>query len=361
MVDVARAASDLVAAATREVDPRTLKSVVEKFLDAFASASETKQAGTLRALGTALQKAEGRGAQVLCLALGALVEGGASPELAWPAVAKDLGTLLDRATLFASAAVSAAKEPDVAKALDKAGARVAKERPLEADAWKAVPSRCLAAVACLTRSRKLRAKMRKDDRLLESAWPLSDVVPEVGDLLQALRIVDDETLVVLAPELGRGWRVAIDAMPSNAELYILLADALDVAGKRPDPKLIATLREGKHPKRASTVKIPFHLVPWTAVADDDWIRMEGIPADIPPFGKERVVILRKPAYGSPIPVMPSFESFGPKLRVVGKLSARDVEQTMKKLAQKTVQRPAKPAKKAAPKPAKKAAKKRSAR
>ena len=307
----------------------------------------------------------------LSLALGALVESGASPELAWPAVGKDLAGLLDQATAFASAAVKHAKDEHVDTAIESSGAAVAKKKPREGEAWKALPSRCLAAVACLTRSKKLRKRAGKDETLLEAAWPLSDVVSEVGYLLQALRIVDDETFLVLAPDARRGWRVTVDAMPSNAELYILLADALlgdgkpgskargpaRLPGKRPDPKAVAAIHEGAHPpKSASSVKLPFHLVAWTAVEEggslppadphetDHWIWMEGIPADIPPgAGKERVVLLQDAPYPRSIPVAPSFDSLRPEVRIAGELSADEVDRAMLTLGKAAAKaRPAKP-------------------
>ncbi|HVM69009.1 MAG TPA: hypothetical protein VM204_04150, partial [Gaiellaceae bacterium] len=180
MVDLPRAVEDLVSAATTEVNPRTLKSTVEKVLDAFEAAPTSTRNAALRTMGKALGKVDGRGAQILCLALGALVEGGAEPELAWPAVASGLADLLERATAFAGAAVKQAKTEHVDAAIESAGTAVARKRPRDAEAWNALPARCLAAVACLTRSKKLRARVRKDPALEAASWPLSDAVAEVG-------------------------------------------------------------------------------------------------------------------------------------------------------------------------------------
>lgn len=351
MVDLPRAVKDLVAAATSEVEPRSLRPVVEKVLSAFDDAGEPARDAALRALGRALAGVEGRGAQILCLALGALVESGASPELAWPGVTGNLADVLGRATAFATQTVKQAKNDDVEAAIEAAGALVAKKRPRDGDAWKALPSRCLTAVACLTRSKKLRARLRRDEELAVAAWPLSDVVPEVGFLLQALRIVDDETFLVLAPDVGHGWRVTIDAMPSNAELYVLLGDALigdpkrgRLAGKRPDARAVAAIRTGgMPPKRASTVTLPFHLVTYRALKSDGslpaanpdhtdaWIWMEGIPADIPSFGKERVIFVQPPPYTRPIPVAPPFEALTPDVRITEELSSDDVQRILRKL------------------------------
>ena len=366
MIDLPRAVDDLVAAATRQVDPRDLKPIVEKVLDGFDAAPEPTQNAAIRTMGRALGKVDGRGAQVLSLALGALVEGGASPELAWPAVSRDLKGLLDRATAFASAVVEHSGDEHLETALDHSGAAVAKKMPREAEAWKATPSRCLAAVACLTRSKKVRTRAAKDEALQESCWQLWDAVSEVGYLLQALRIVDDETLLVLAPGAGRGWRVAVDAMPSNAELYVLLADALvgdrkegRLPGKRPAAKAVAAIHEGTPPpKSASSVAVPFQLRAWTALEADGSLRpadsdetdhgisVSGIPADIPlAAGKQRVVLLEEAPRSLPVPVMPSFESLRPQVRIVSELSTNEVARTLlalgKAAAEMRAPRPAK--------------------
>jgi hypothetical protein len=351
MVELPRAVDALVDAAMREVPAAKLKGTVEKVLAAFDEADEAPRAAALRTLGRALGTVTGRGAQILSLALGALVESGASPEVTWPSVGGDLDELLVRATSFARAAIEESDDEQVETAIESAGAAVAKKKPREADAWKALPSRCLAAVACLTHSKKLRSKMRKAQAVHEAAWPLSDVVDEVGYLFQALRILDDETLLVLAPELGRGWRVAIDEMPSNAELYILLADALlggpsrgRLKGDRPNAKAVTAIRTGTPPKGVSSVKIPFELVEWTALgADgsvtdrhdhghDHTVRLEGIPWDIPEApGKKRVVILQKVAPARTVAVSPSFEALRPAVTIAAELSATEVGRTLVKL------------------------------
>lgn len=384
MVDLSRAVDDLVDAATREVQPRALKGTVEKMLASFEDAPENARSTAIRTLGRALDKVEGRGAQILSLALGALVEGGASPELTWPIVGGSLEPLLDRGTAFASAAVKEAEDAHVETAIESAGAIVAKKKPREAAAWKALPSRCLAAVACLIKSKKLRARMSKVRSLQEAAWPLSDAVAEVGYLLQALRVIDDETFLVLAPDADRGWLIKIDEMPSNAELYILLADAVigeakhgRLPGKRPPAKAVAAIREGVHPpKAAASVTPPFHLVDWTAVtaegalppADPDeaehWIWMEGIPWDIPYGpGGQRVVLIQAAPEARPIPVAPSFDSLRPDVRIAKELSADEVRRAMLKLGAAVAKHssPSAKAKKPTKRPAKRKAPKTKSR
>src|SRR5690606_368345 len=154
-------------------------------------------------------------------------------------------------------------------------ASVEKRRPEAAAAFHALPSRCLAALACLTRSKDVRAKARADEALIAAASQLSEVVPEVEVMLQAIRMLDDASLLVLAPSHGLGWHVAVDEVPSNLELSLLLADAVVTSAKpsqrsalpfkRLDPKVVAIVKGGPPPKRPPSVRLPFALVGWTAV------------------------------------------------------------------------------------------------
>lgn len=346
MVNLAQAVEGLVTKATTTAEPRSLRGSVEAVLSAFDAASERARSGAVRSIGNALRASEDYGVQVLCLALGALVESGASPEIAWPAIADDLGDLLDDATSFATAAIKRAKDDNLETALASVGASLAKKRPREAAAWKAMPARCLTAVACLTRSKKVRARARKNPSLQASSWALSNLVAEVGYLHHALHIVDDEKLLVLAPELELGWRVVIDAMPSNVELYLLLADALvrerrrnRVPGTRPDPAVVATIRGGAPSKRSPSVKLPFRLTAATLLNDGDapftprrlgahLVPVEGIPADIPLAGRERVVLLHARPWPHSVPVAASFESLRPNVEILKELSQIEVARAL---------------------------------
>jgi hypothetical protein len=389
--ELARCVEHLVRAATPDANPRELQDTVEEVLNAFDEAPASAREAAVRSIAKALGKGEGRGAQILSLTLGAVVEGGASPELAWPAISRDLHTTMEGAVEFAKAAFKSVKTEAAARA---AIASVEKRKPKAAAAWSSLPSRCLAAVACLTRSKGLRAKTRKDKELVAAAWSLSEVVPEVGVMLQAIRILDDTTLLVLAPGLGLGWHIAIDAIPSNLELYVLLADAIGgrkepgadregLSGKRIDPKAVAVIKGGPAPKKPPVATFPFELVAWTAVRGDgslapahdrhdhdhdhgshdhdhDEIPVAGVPADIPMLGEQRVVLVRKAVVPERVEVEPTFEAVRPELSVIQTLAPGDVVRTMITLAQAAASEPeeapssksAKSAKKATPKKAK---------
>src|SRR5690606_4910410 len=143
---------------------------VREVIDGFAAAPLPDPAA-VRLLGQAAAGATGQAAQVLFLTLGAVVEGGASPEAAWPAVDKGLAAELAKATRFARACVRRAGTEDLEHAFAEAGAAAAAKSPDDAAAWRLLPARCLAAVACLTRSRTLRKRVRKDGTLPKATGP----------------------------------------------------------------------------------------------------------------------------------------------------------------------------------------------
>jgi hypothetical protein len=365
MADLAGAVAALVRAAQTEADPRRLRGTVEDVLAAFADASSASRNAAVDKIGAALAGAAGEHAatQVLALALGALVEAGASAERAWPPLAKDLLRRLVLAATFAEAALRKAKSHDLEAAIERFGAELAKKQPAAAAAWRAVPSRCLAAVACLTHSRSVRADAQANGALAEAAVCLGGAIDEVGYFLQALRIVDDETWLVLAPDLGRGWRVRIEAMPSNAELYVLLWDAIvrqpsgaALAGGRPERKAVAALQRGEPPARPTTANVPFELLDWTAVDGEGALRTapahdhgdqdhehehdeasgavlepDGLPADVPPFDDERIVLLRAGA-ACAVPITPSFEGLHPNVEIVGEVGAAEVVRVVVRIA-----------------------------
>ncbi len=360
MTDLASAVDKLVETAMSGAKGKSLQKAVAGVVDAFDASDAKAARAALKKLDRSIEGAEGHASQVLQLTIGALVEAGAPPDAAWPSVSRELESALDGATRFVIACAEAAKTQHVETALAKAGAKVEKKMPEEAAAWRALPSRCLAAVACLTRSAKVRAAARKQ-ALLELAFPLEDAVDEVGFLAQALRVLDDEPLLVLHPDLGRGYRVRISEIGWNAELFALLADALigdpkkgALPGDRFDRRAIAALAGDGAPPKGTALVAPFNFVAWTALAsdgslppaadvEDHWIWLEGMPADIPEHGGKRIVLLQEPApaHAQMLPTERTFEALHPKVKVEEKLSAAQVKKhlvTLGKAAQKAKRR-----------------------
>lgn len=330
---------------------KALQKVVSAVVDAFDASDAKAAKAALAKLDASVAGAEGHASQVLQLTIGALVEAGAPPDAAWPAVARELQAALEGATRFAMACAQAAKTPHVETALAKAGAKIAKKSPADAAAWEAVPSRCLAAVACLTRSAKVRAAARKQG-LLETAYPLEDAVAEVGYLTQALRVLDDTEIVVIHPELERGFRVSISEIGSNAELFVLLGNAVIgdpkkgfLPGDKFDPRAIAALTGDAAPPKGSALVAPFNFVAFTGLdadrslpeaseIEDHWIWSEGVPADIPEHDGTRVVLLHDAPFPRMLPMERAFDALSPRVDVVEKIPAAAVQKLLGSMAKK---------------------------
>jgi hypothetical protein len=309
----------LVAVATGDGDDKALRAAVNAVVKAFDATDTKATRVAIAKIAEGVKHADGRAAQVLHLTLGALVESGAAPELAWPVVSAGLPDLLASATRFAQACLDradpTAKSTDVDEALAAAAAEVAQRRPRDAAAWREIPARCLASVACLTRARKLRKRVRAEGTILEAAAPLAEAVDEVGLLVQVLRMIDDETIVVVHPETERAFRVELRDVASNAELLVLLADALGGDGKnrigvkRPDPRAVAALAAGKAKKTKLGVTF-----------DHD---VHDVPDDLPMHEGERIVVLRNLPSPEVLEVETSFPALAPVVRVKEVLPPRE--------------------------------------
>ncbi len=348
MSDLALSVERLLEATTKTGNDRALRSAVDRVMKAFDARDTKATRAALRTLAAGAEHADGRAAQVLSLVLGALVEAGASPELAWPAASRNLPQALEAATRFARACVKASGEPLVDEAIAASGAAVSAKKPRDAAAWKMLSARCLSAVACLTRSRKLRKQEQASGVLAEAVYPLEAAVEEVSFLSQVLAILDDEPVLVLHPESRRGYRVVMRDISSNLELFVLLTDAIVgdpkkglLDGARPDPRAVAALKDpASTPKKPPTVQVTFNLASFHALAADGtlpdadpddtehWIWLEGVPAHIPVFRGERVILLQDPPVARMMIVEPSFTALAPAVRLKAKLPPAEVDRLL---------------------------------
>lgn len=189
------------------------------------------------------------------------------------------------------------------------GPEVAKKMPREAAAWKTLDPMCRGALAMLARSSAARRTSRDEVEVLECARKLAEFHPQVRLLARMLQVLDDEELVVLHPARLKGYKVKLQGVADNAQLHTLLVDAVVgnpdagwLPGSRPDPRVVAAAKDRPvHPQARSAVG-SFNLWTWRGLKPDGklpeptgpadhWIAMEGIPADIPMFGENRVILL----------------------------------------------------------------------
>jgi hypothetical protein len=353
MSDLGLAVKHLVDKTTTGGKDWELREAVDGVMRAFNPKDAKGTAAAMEVLGKAVKKSEGRAAQVLLLALGALVESGAKPELAWPAIEHGLVQTLQGAAKFAAACLDRVDHLAMDEAVKSEREPVKKKMPKETAAWDLLRSKCMAATACLTRSPGLRETARKSGKLLKAADPLIDYVEEVTAFSRVLLIVHDEPLLVIHPEARRGWRFVMRDLSTTTELYVLLLDAIigdpkkgQLAGKRPNPKAVTTIKDPDHaPKNTALLDVPYHTVAWTGLLPDgtlpdptsdeveheNWVWLEGVPGQIPPFERERVILLQGPVMKRNVEVPVPYDALFPSLKLKSKVSGPEVDRLLAKM------------------------------
>lgn len=300
-------------------------------------------------------------ASFLAVGCGALVEIGANPEPALGPILLRTSEALTEATVFAEACQAQARSAPQPGDLDTAdaeacietfGQQVGDRMPQQADAWLAAADLLRAMTALLSRSASGRATARSDQALvaaLERMLGLAD--PSCAEFVrQLLQVLDEEELVVLHPELGRGYRVRISGVADNFQLDVLLADALIGAseqgwlpGTRPDPQVAAAAKDGPVSDSLPTAFRSFKLVNWhglrpngkLAEGTDDhghWIWSEGAPADIAALEGRRIVLLGPPAYPAAFNAARRFPGMVGEMRVVETLAPASVRAWLQRIA-----------------------------
>jgi hypothetical protein len=111
-----------------------------------------------------------------------------------------------------------------------------------------------------------------------------------------LQIVDNDPLVVLHRETGKGFLLTIDGVSDNFQLHTLLAGALItpglIPGEAPDPSWLAAATDAPMEAWSGTVTGSFNLVD----GNGKWIWNEGRPADIPVVDGRRFIVLDPAPY-----------------------------------------------------------------
>jgi hypothetical protein len=206
-------------------------------------------------------------------------------------------------------------------------------------------------VAALARDREVLQQAQQNKRLLELVTELD--ITYVGMLL---RLLVRETLLVLHPGTAKGFWVLIDGVADNFQLHTLLADSLiaergflrrkgpawGIPGKRPSPKVAATMRGDGPPSIETPSMGVWNLYNWTALGEDGrlpesmdsthWIWNEGVPADIRPFEGQRVVLLGPPSYPRSWNTARVIPPLKPTVEVQQVLEEREVSNWLRRLA-----------------------------
>ncbi|GIH72901.1 hypothetical protein [Sphaerimonospora thailandensis] len=170
-------------------------------------------------------------------------------------------------------------------------------------AWATAEDWSLPATTLLQQSAAIRADLAGRERLRTAVSALVAVVglrEDLRCLTGLLAVLDDEPLIVLHRESGRGYRVTIGGIGDNFQLHTLLAhvltgpsaDGLLEGVRPPDPEWVAAATAGALEPVSGRIEGRFNLVD----AYGEWIWNEGVPADIPLLDGHRVVVLDPPPY-----------------------------------------------------------------
>jgi hypothetical protein len=146
--------------------------------------------------------------------------------------------------------------------------------------------------------KEVRQTLPQQDRLTRAADALREHVAEVHWLYGLLRVLDDESVIVLHRASGRGYEVTIGGIGDNFQLHTLLAATLIgdpaqglIPGTPLEPQWVRAATDGDM-EPPGGIYGQFNLVD----AFGEWIWNEGRPADIPLLDGRRVVVVDPPPY-----------------------------------------------------------------
>jgi hypothetical protein len=276
--------------------------------------------GALRHMAGIIGRVDALGGAIIAIVCGALVEEfGGSPDTAIESVLTCLLAALPLALTFARACERAYASSNLELDEDQSpiqrfGPELSETMPGEARGWASLEFLCPATVAMLSVSRNARRQARARSGLRDAVSELAPIHDWTSFVANILAVLDEEELVVLHPELRRGYRIQISGIADNFQLHTLLADALIGApgagwlpGERPDPRVVAAARDQEVAPSTPDVHGVFDQYNWQALQCDGslptgtrhaphWIWNEGTPTDIACFEGTRIVLLGPPSY-----------------------------------------------------------------
>lgn len=235
---------------------------------------------------------------VTAMLVGACVERGADPVPCVPGLFAAVRVAFTAALEFTErwSATGGGELPDPGRVQldDQVVERVGVEAAL---GWWTLPEWRMASLALLS-SKAVRQRIASDGGELRSL--VERVQSAAGDtgedfkgLVYALRVLDDEPLVVLHRATRTAYLMRMTGIGDNFQLHTLVAGALigglHVPGESPTAEAIAVCRETEG--QVLTVGSYNLLAP-----DGSWIWNEGTPSDIPVVDGARLLVLDPPPY-----------------------------------------------------------------
>jgi hypothetical protein len=159
--------------------------------------------------------------------------------------------------------------------------------------WFDVTDWARALIAAMA-DREFRAAMANRDRIRDAALAMEGQLETVDCLLGLTLVLDDEPLVILDDQLGRGFHLTMSGVGDNFQLHTLLADRLagQVPGLEPPrPAWVAAATDGELRRPADDpIYRRFRLFDGHGA----YVYPEGRPADIQPLDGTRVLVLHPP-------------------------------------------------------------------
>jgi hypothetical protein len=228
---------------------------------------------------------------------GTLVEMGADPELVFPHLRAELPrhlALARRAHERKGTAPSAlfAEDPDAARAS------------------AALMYLLLATMTVACRKAEFRIALRADPNVTAGIEALRESSREADFVAQVLNLTDGLELLVLVPLERKGFRVAIEAVATNAHLFSLLQAALiaggHLAGDPLDEEVVAAATGASPPMQQLSDHARFHFQNWYGLKEDDtlvamnvvaWLPVEARPVDTPRLDGVPIVLVGPKVFG----------------------------------------------------------------
>ncbi len=320
-------------------------------------------------------------AALLSICCGAMIEAGADPLIPFPVCLQSMISVLRGANDFMEACYRMCEDQETAisagqkfrdsfengiqedENLDEQdvvalyGEQIGETEPWLANDYSAFEPLSMGLIAMLSRSKQARQMARENPELLELSrrFDLISQQGQISFLTSILSVLDDQPLLVLHPELKKGFLLHISGIATNFELFILLEDALIgdpnsgwLAGTKPNRRAVeATRTRSADFAKGTTVTGNFNYCNWTGlnkegniennIPEDDtqhWVWMEGIPQDITAWDDLRILLLTKPPYQRFFQPGRCFEGMTPELILDHQLSKEEVEGWLKKIAER---------------------------
>jgi hypothetical protein len=343
-------------------DMPALQSAVQTLYRMTADQPAPERLAALTQLAPLIVSAPPLPAALVAIVIGAWVEGGAPAHIAADAVVAGY-----RAALFSvlhpayqlhawyeedkgqrAADDNAEDEADIGALVARYEERISQPYPQLAQTLDALDIFYKPFVALLARDTAARARAAGDAELRGALNSFPFDMGFIAYPKMLLCVLNDAPLIVLHPDSGRGYRVTINGVVGNHQLYTLLEAALIgdeadgwLAGTRPSEAMIANAT-AYYEGDASSFST-YNLFNWTALNADgtmppsgaivsEQIWIEGIPSDIRALDGTRIVLLGALPYQRSWSMSAPFTGLQGAVTVEAKLSADEVRAWLAKIA-----------------------------